>query len=124
MRGFSAGDPAGSISGFAEPRQHLANAQPVQRMAPARGDFCGGGKNEDARRHGAMGHRQMPRRLPAQSARPGPAGPEDYVEIEHPWPPEAAGATPDIPDGTSGVDGSRVARTVDYCGSGTIKKKK
>src|SRR3546814_7801233 len=82
MRGFSAGDPAGSISGFAEPRQHLANAQPVQRMAPARGDFCGGGKNEDARRHGAMGHRQMPRRLPAQSARPGPAGPEDDVEIE------------------------------------------
>src|SRR3546814_8147984 len=65
-------------------------------MAPARGDFCGGGKNEDARRHGAMGHRQMPRRLPAQSARPGPAGPEDDVEIEHPWPPAADGATPEL----------------------------
>src|SRR3546814_4245025 len=29
-------------------------------------------------------------------SRPGPAGPEDDVEIEHPWPPAADGATPEL----------------------------
>src|SRR3546814_10458216 len=62
------------------------------RISDWSSDVC---SSDLARRHGAMGHRQMPRRLPAQSARPGPAGPEDDVEIEHPWPPAADGATPE-----------------------------
>src|SRR3546814_14476579 len=50
-------------------------------------------------------HRRPPRStLPATLVpytalfrpRPGPAGPEDDVEIEHPWPPAADGATPEL----------------------------